>query len=611
MNEDNRNLFLAIGLSLVVIIAWNFFYAMPQANKAQQAGQASQTQQAPQVPGQNPNAVTPASPAANPENPGLPSGGPAAPELAVTRDQALARSPRVAIDTPSIAGSIALKGGVVDDVSLKDYRETLDPSSPHIVLLSPMGAPQPYYAEFGFIPEHGASIALPSTDTLWTADGKELTPSTPVTLTWDNGQGLVFHRKISVDASYMFTIEDSVENNGSAPLTLTPYAVVSRYGTPKVSGYAVLFEGMLGVAGDGGVQELTYAQMEKEPNNTRALNGTGGWIGFTDKYWAATLIPDQKSPVQEVFSMRGTTVKTYQTDVLNNAVTIAPGASATSTTRLFAGAKVNQTIDSYQTSFGIKNYDRLIDWGWFYFITKPLFRLIDLIYHLVGNFGIAIMIVTVLLKAAFFPLANRSFASMARMKAVQPQMNAIKERYPDDKQKQQQEVMELYKREKVNPVAGCLPLVIQIPVFFALYKVIFVTIEMRQAPFFGWIRDLSAPDPTNVFTLFGLIPYDPTQVPFIGHFLAIGIWPIIMGFTQFIQMKMNPEPPDPVQKQMFNWMPVIFTFMLGTFPAGLVIYWTWNNSLSIIQQGVMIKKTGGKIELWDNLRKLLAPSKKK
>ena len=609
MTDDNKNLFLAIGLSLLVIIAWNYFYGVPQMNKAQQAQQTvAQAQNA----GAAPNPATPVSPAGTPQGPSVASAAAGnAPEVTETRAEALAASPRIAIETPSLMGSIALRGARIDDLSLKDYRDTPDPTSPNIVLLSPSGAPAPYYAEFGFVGEAGAKAELPTSDSLWTADGDRLTPEKPLTLTYDNGQGLVFRRKISVDADYMFTVEDSVDNKGAAPVTLYPYSLVARHGRPKVSGYAVLFEGMLGVIGDGGVQEINYDAIEKEPGATRVLKGTGGWIGFTDKYWATVVVADQQAPIQERFSSTGTTVKIYQTDVLYDARTIDPGMSTQLTDRVFAGAKVTQTIDTYEATLGIRNFDRLIDWGWFYFITKPLFRLIDLIYHMVGNFGVAILIVTVLLKAAFFPLANRSFASMAKMKAVQPQMNAIKERYPDDKQKQQQEIMELYKREKINPVSGCLPMLIQIPVFFALYKVIFVTIEMRQAPFIGWIRDLSAPDPTNIFTLFGLLPYDPSQVPMIGHFLTIGIWPVIMGFTQFIQMKLNPEPPDPVQKQMFNWMPVIFTFMLGTFPAGLVIYWTWNNTLSIVQQTVMMRKSGTKIELWDNLRKLFSTKKKK
>jgi YidC/Oxa1 family membrane protein insertase len=332
-------------------------------------------------------------------------------------------------------------------------------------------------------------------------------------------------------------------------------------------------------------------------------NVSGGFVGITDKYWAAATIPDQSQTYQGSFTERdqGPT-KIYQANLLGTARAIEPGASVETTQRLFAGAKEVRVIDGYKDALGIKNFDLLIDWGWFYFITKPLFKVIDFFYHLVGNFGVSILIVTVLLKGVFFPLASKSYRSMAKMKAVQPEMTAIRERFADDKMKQQQALMELYKKEKINPVAGCWPVLIQIPVFFALYKVLFVTIEMRHAPFFGWIRDLAAPDPTSVFNLFGLLPYNPGAVPVLGPFLMLGVWPLLMGITMWLQMKMNPEPPDPVQKQVFAWMPVIFTFMLGSFPAGLVIYWAWNNLLSVTQQYFIMTRNGVKVELWDNLR---------
>src|SRR6185295_4426958 len=325
--------------------------------------------------------------------------------------------------------------------------------------------------------------------------------------------------------------------------------------------------------------------------------------GFTDKYWAATLLPDSKANLQASFSAGAAGAqKTYQTDYLLDAQTIAPGASAAANMRLFAGAKEVQTIDAYDKALGLNRFELLIDWGWFYFITKPMFKAIDYFFHWTGNFGFAILIVTVLIKILFLPLANKSYASMAKMKAVQPEMVNIRERYADDKMKQQTALMELYKKEKINPLAGCLPIVVQIPVFFALYKVLFVTIEMRHAPFIGWIKDLSAPDPTNLFNLFGLIPFDPTLVPVIGHFLHLGFWPIVMGVTMFVQMKLNPAPPDPTQKMIFDWMPLIFTFMLASFSAGLVIYWAWNNTLSVLQQSAIMHKHGAKIELWGNLK---------
>jgi YidC/Oxa1 family membrane protein insertase len=597
-NTQNQNLWLAIALSILVIIGWNYFYGAPQLEKMRQAQQQQQQQTTnPPQPGTQPN---------QPAEPGkAPQPATTTNEVTETRAQALAASPRVKLDTASLEGSINLKGGEIDDVLLKAYHETIDPSSPNITLLSPLGSAHPYYAELGFVAKPGDTTPLPGPDTLWQADQTTLTATTPVTLTYDNGKGLVFHRKITVDDRYMFTITDSVENKSNAPVTVYPYALVSRHGKPQTSGYSILHEGMVGVVGDSGVQEPTYDSIEKEPKATKDSTGTGGWLGFTDKYWAAVVIPDQQTPIEGTFSERGApTNKIYQADFLDTAgLTIAPNTSSEVTSRVFAGAKETQTLDNYVSQLGIKKFDLLIDWGWFYFITKPMFKLLDLIYKFTGNFGIAILIVTVLIKGAFFPLANRSYLSMAKMKAVQPQMTALRERYADDKVKQQQELMELYKREKINPVAGCLPMLIQVPVFFSLYKVLFITIEMRHAPFFGWIKDLSAPDPTNVFTLFGLVHWDPVSLPFIGHFLAIGIWPLIMGFSMFVQMQMNPEPPDPVQKQMFAWMPVIFTFMLGTFPSGLVIYWTWNNILSVSQQVLIMHRAGVKVELWDNLAK--------
>jgi YidC/Oxa1 family membrane protein insertase len=599
MMPDNKNLFLAIALSILVIVGWQYFLGAPQMEKTRQTqAQLQQPATAPQ-PGTQPGAQTQSPFAA-------PLGGPApeTPIATLNRTEALAASPRVKLDTPSLFGSIDLKGARIDDVALKDYRETPDKHSANIVLLSPPGAPAAYYAEQGFVNKPGANLALPGLETVWTADGDLLTPQKPVALSYDNGHGLVFHRKFEVDDQYMFTVTDSVDNKSDSEVAIYPYALVSRHGKPQTSGYSVLHEGMIGVIGDA-VEEPTYESIEKDAKASKLLEGTGGWLGFTDKYWSTVIIPDQAVPVKAKFEVHGTTEKVYQTDFLRSEpLTIAPGATAVSTSRVFAGAKETATINKYFQDLGIKKFNLMIDWGWLWMITQPMFALIDWLYKFTGNFGIAILLTTFLVKAAFFPLANRSYMSMAKMKGVQPQMTALRERYADDKQKQQQELMELYKREKINPVAGCLPMVIQIPVFFALYKVFLITIEMRQAPFFGWIKDLSQPDPTNIFTLFGLIPWDPTHVPMIGHFLVLGVWPLIMGCTQFLTMKMNPEPPDPVQRQMFAWMPVIFTFMLAGFPSGLVIYWTWNNLLSLLQQGFIMRRAGVKIELWDNLTNL-------
>src|SRR5271166_5732654 len=579
--EDTRNLFLAIALSILVMVAWQYFYAGPLYKQQHPAPTQTQPMNGASKPSE------PTQEASSPPQTAAPapiSSAPGAPPVE-TVAQALAASPRVMIDTPSLGGSIDLKGGKLDDLVLKDYHETIDKKSPLIRLFSPSGAPDAYWAETGFVSAGGA-VKTPNRETVWTADAKVLTPSQPVTLTWDNGEGLTFKRVISVDDKYMFTIVDSVTNAGGQSVSLRPYGLVLRHGMPQVAGYSVLHEGFEGVIGD---QEHapTYASIDKAAGKAEAYKGDGGWVGFTDKYWASALIPGQSEPIEARYSASGTVQpEDYQADFVGAEKTIAPGASYDNTTRLFAGAKEVSTIYDYQSKYGIQKFNLMIDWGWFYFITQPMYWLIDTIYKFVGNFGVAILIVTVLVKVAFFPLANRSYASMAKMK-------------------QQQEQMELFKHEGVNPVAGCLPMVIQIPVFFALYKVIFITIETRHAPFFGWIKDLSAPDPTNVFTLFGLIPWDPTALPVFGHFLHLGIWPLIMGVSMFLQMKMNPEPADPVQKSMFAWMPVIFTFMLGTFPAGLVIYWTWNNTLTIIQQYYIMRKAGVRVELWDNLAKLL------
>jgi YidC/Oxa1 family membrane protein insertase len=616
-SEDTRNLFLAIALSVLVMAAWQYFYAGPLYQREHQAQMQANN---PTTTNAAESGAAPGSSGAAPGSPGAalpatasPPGGPttAAPE---SLDAALAATPRVIVDTPSLGGSIDLKGGKLDDIILKDYRETVDPKSPNIRLFSPPGAPEAYWAETGFVSAGGAKT--PNLDTPWTADRKTLTVDQPVTLTWDNGAGLIFKRVVAVDDKYMFTITDSVMNSGAAPATVRPFGLILRHGRPNIAGYSVLHEGFVGViTGNGAsqvaltlpVQEVTYANIEKATGRLNTFKGDGGWLGFTDKYWGSAVIPDQTAPIEARFSASGTVQPVdYQADFLGQEQAVAPGASFETKTRVFAGAKEVSTIDNYESNLGIKKFSLMIDWGWFWMITIPMFRLLDAIYKVVGNFGIAILIVTVLVKLAFFPLANRSYQSMAKMKKIQPKIAALKELYPDDRAKQQQEQMELFKREGVNPVAGCLPMVIQIPVFFALYKVIFITIEMRHAPFFGWIRDLSAPDPTNVFTLFGLVPWDPTALPAIGHFLHLGIWPLIMGVSMFFQMKMNPEPTDPVQKTMFSWMPVIFTFMLGTFPAGLVIYWTWNNTLTVIQQYYIMTKAGVKVELWDNLFKLFA-----
>lgn len=605
---DQKNTIIAVVLSALVLIGWQYFVGVPQLEKQkqEQAQQQAQKQPQPGQPATPTQTAQPNIPGAAPSVPGQTAATPT--QQPATRAAAIAATPRVAIDTPSLRGSVSLKGARIDDISLNGYHTTVDPNSPSIVLLSPSGSPEPFYAEFGWVPASGAA-KLPNAETTWTQQGSgTLTPTKPLTLTWDNGEGLTFRRTISVDDKYLFTIKDDVTNGGSAAISLYPYALISRHGTPHIEGYYILHEGLVGVMGDKGLQEVTYKKIEEE--KSQQFDVTNAWLGITDKYWAATLAPASDAHVKARFSS-GTVgaLKTYQTDYLQDAQSVAPGATASVSTRLFAGAKEVNVLNNYEKTQNINRFDLMIDWGWFYFITKPMFFVMDYIYRLVGNFGIAILLVTVLVKGLFFPLANKSYASMAKMKAVQPQMQALRERYPDDKVKQQQELMELYKREKINPVAGCLPIIVQIPVFFALYKVLFITIEMRHAPFFGWIKDLSAPDPTNLFTLFGLIPWDPTILPVVGHFLHLGAWPLIMGVTMWAQMKLNPAPPDPTQKMIFDWMPLIFTFMLASFSAGLVIYWAWNNTLSVLQQSIIMKRNGVKIELFDNIKSMFSKKK--
>src|ERR1700757_855691 len=605
---DNRNTIIAVILSGLVLIAWQYFYNVPQMEKQRAAQQAQQAEL--QKSGQSSTPANPSTPPppAGAAPPAVPSATAPAP---VSRDTAIAATPRVKIDTPRLSGSISLKGARIDDLSLVQFRETVDPSSPAIVLYSPSGTANPYYAEFGWVAAEGAKVRLPDQNTIWQQDSiGALTPTSPAVLKYDNGEGLTFRRTISVDERYLFTIKDEVTNTGNAPVTLYPFALISRHGTPQVSGYYILHEGLIGYLGDQGLQQYTYKKIDDEKNVSFKV--TDGWLGITDKYWASALLPDTRAQLQARYSSNLVgNVRTYQTDYLQDAQTIAIGGTGSAHTRLFAGAKEAGVVGinfplvgpaGYNKPLELNHFDLLIDWGYFYFIPKPMFLALDFFYNFFGNFGISILLVTVLVKLIFFPLANKSYASMAKMKSVQPQLAALKERYPDDKVKQQQEMMEIYKKEKINPIAGCLPVALQIPVFFSLYKVLFVTIEMRHAPFYGWIKDLSAPDPTNLFTLFGLLHFDPTQLPLIGHYLALGVWPIIMGITMWFQMKLNPTPPDPTQQMIFTWMPLIFTFMLAGFPAGLVIYWAWNNTLSVLQQSFIMRKNGVKVELFDNIR---------
>ncbi len=515
------------------------------------------------------------------------------------------KHPRIAIDTDALSGSINLAGARLDDLKLKGYHETVDKSSPIITLFSPADTKDGYFTELGYI-GNDQTGAVPGPSTVWTApEGAKLTNKSPVTLTYTNDKGLTFARTISVDDRYMFTVTDKVTNSGSAPASISSYGRVTRYNKPTTPSVYVLHEGFIGVIGDDGLIESKYSSVEGEA--VTPAKSTGGWLGMTDKYWAATIVPPQKSAYDARFSHFTDGQPRYQADYKEDAVTVAPGQSIELKNLVFAGAKEVPVIDGYEASYEIPRFDRLIDWGWFYFITKPMFKLMDFFFRYFGNFGVAILLTTIVVKALFFPLASKQYASMANMKRMQPKMEELKAKFGDDRMGLQQAMMQLYKDEKINPIAGCWPIALQIPVFFALYKVIYITIEMRHAPFFGWIRDLSAPDPTTIVNLFGLLPFEAPA------FLHLGVWPLIMGVTMFVQMRMNPTPPDPTQAMIFNWMPLVFTFMLASFPAGLVIYWAWNNTLSVIQQAVIMRRHGVKVELFDNLKGLFrrkpAPSK--
>jgi YidC/Oxa1 family membrane protein insertase len=504
------------------------------------------------------------------------------------RAAALAQSPRIRIESDAVRGSIRLTGAQLDDLRLMRYRETVTADSAPITLLSPMNATDPYFADFGWIAAGaGVALALPDAQTPWSADRDRLAPGAPVTLSWNNGAGLRFERSIALDDDFMFEIVDRVFNEGKEAVQLQPYGRIQRVGTPKTLGFYILHEGPIGVF-NGVLNEPSYDDVRKKREIRNA--STGGWLGITDKYWLVALVPDQKSDKQARFVH--TTVQgrdAYQADYLTGALSIAPGGSAASTNRLFAGAKEVRLLDAYEERFGIARFDRAVDFGWFYWLTKPIFYVLDFFFRWLGNFGLAILLLTLCVKALFFPLANKSYRAMSKMKLLQPEIEKLKALHGADQQKMSQAMMELYRKSGANPLAGCLPVIIQIPVFFALYKVLFVTIEMRHAPFYGWIVDLSASDPTSVFNLFGLLPWGPPEVWLLGA--TMGAWPLIMGLTMFLQQKLNPAPPDPIQAKIFMFMPVLFTFMLASFPAGLVIYWAWNNILSVAQQWVIMKQT--------------------
>jgi len=575
---DQKRLVLAIAISIAILLVFELFWNQPirEAERARQAELAaiqeaereaarrSLAEAAGQAPGEGAREARPGTPA----------------DL------------RLRIDSPGIVGSINLTGARFDNIALRNFRETVEPDSPLVRILFGRDTPTPYWAQFGWTAE--GKVRVPDVNTQWQTSASVLTAGRPVTLSWDNGEGLLFELVLRVDEHFLFTVEQRVTSTLAQPVTLRPWGRIRREHTPQTGGNYLLHEGLVGVFG-GRLIEQTYTAARDEAAKANGVSfrheGRGGWGGFTDKYWLSALIPDQSRNAEFTFRViEDGGQNRFQIDFLGDAKEVRSGLAEVTRSHFFAGAKLVSLLDRYAAMLGVEGLDKAIDWGWFYFLTRPFFSALHWLHELTGNYGVAILIFTLFLKILFFPLANKSYKSMGKMKLLAPKMQEIKEKFKDDPQKMQQEMMALYKREKVNPVSGCLPIIIQIPVFFALYKVLFVTIEMRHAPFFGWIKDLSAQDPTNIFTLFGLIPWDPTVLPIIGPFLHLGVWPLLMGATMYFQQKLNPAPPDPVQAKVFQLMPIVFTLMLGTFPAGLVIYWTWNNLLSIAQQWVMMRR---------------------
>ena len=581
---DQKRLFAAIAISIGILLLFNLIN--PSAKDVPR-------------PAQQQTAATARAPVG--QAGGGPLGTPVdAPPAAGTPSTPAARLP---VEGPRVRGSLSLRGAQLDDLVLRDYHETIDPKSPEVRMLAPREAEAPYYAQWGWESKDGRTVVPNRDSTDWQAEGGKLAPGSPVTLRWDNGQGQVFEIALSLDENFMVTAEQRVRNASAEPVSVLPWARIRREHTPHTEGWAVLHEGFTGVLG-GRLHEVTYKSAKdeaaKRAGTALEQDAPGGWAGFTDKYWLAALAPVDQAAVARVGYRVGhgdpanAADDRWQVDFAPSADKLDVAAGATGggqAMRLFAGAKEVNLLDRYAAQLGIPDFDKAVDFGWFYFLTKPFFHALHWLARITGNYGVAILLFTLALKAAFFPLANKAYKSMARMKVFGPKMTEIRERNKDDPAKAQAEMMALYRTEKINPASGCLPIVVQIPVFFSLYKVLVVSIEMLHAPFFGWIHDLSAPDPTNLFNLFGLIPIDPAQW---SHYLHMPVWALIMGVTMFLQQKLNPAPPDPVQARLFQWMPVLFTFMLAGFPAGLVIYWAWNNLLSITQQWYIMRLDKGR-----------------
>ncbi len=557
---------IAIVASVVIFLAWQFFFEAPRIEREQQllVEQQQLAEQQQEIEVQE------------------------AQEAVIVIDGAevnVVESPRVAIETPLLTGSIRLAGALFDDLVLKGYHLTEDPESPEVVLLAGTESEAPYFVDIGWESVEN-DVEVPGPTALWEADGEALTPDNPVTLTWTNEAGVVFEREIAVDDRYMFTVTQRVINDVGASGTVHPTAMAERRGLIETTGFFVLHEGPIGVF-DETLEEYEYDDLSDE--GLIQHPSTGGWLGYSDKYWLVALVPEQSEAITGQFSYERGTLGRYQVGWAENRARNIASEDVEITTRFFAGAKVVDMLDTYEEELAIPLFDRAVDFGWFYFLTKPLFQLLHWFYTHVGNFGVAIMCLTVVVRIILYPLANKSYKSMSRMKKLGPQMQAMRERFKDDRQAQQREMMALYKREKVNPAAGCLPILVQIPVFFALYKVLLVSIEMRHAPFVLWITDLSAIDPTSIFNLYGLLPFDPPS------FLMIGVLPTLMGLSMWAQQRLNPAPADPVQAKIFAFLPLVFTFLLAGFAAGLVLYWTTNNLLSLAQQYVIMRRMGAPI----------------
>lgn len=596
MNEQ-KNMLIAAVLSFVVVAVWFVLFPPTPVEQPQDApAQVSSTESG--APAQTPAG-------------GTATGG------ATEASAAAADAPRVKIDSDRVTGSISLRGGRIDELKLDDYHETIDDSSPTVTLLAPLGTPHPFLAVYGWLPTAETPVPTPGPNTEWTLEkGETLTPTSPITLAWDNGQGQIFRRTLSLDDNYMFTVAQSVENTSDAEVSLAPYAYVVRRGEPETVNFYILHEGALGKF-DGVLNELDYKDMQD-------LEGSGGpgvrqevvpvteagWLGFTDKYWMTTLIAQTGQPFDAVFKyVARPDGSEYRTEMRLPVQAVAPGATASVETKLFAGAKELKTIEAYEDA-GIPRFVDAIDWGWFFFLTKPFAHILVFFEGLIGNMGFAIIAMTFCVKLVLFPLAYKSYVSMSKMKKLQPEMEKIKERVGDDRVKMQQEMMALYKREKANPAAGCLPIVLQIPIFFSLYKVLFVTLEMRHAPFIWWIQDLSAPDPTSWMNLFGALPWDAPDPTSILHIASIGVFPILLGITMWLQQKLNPMPADKTQAMIFAWMPWVFMFMLGRFASGLVIYWVANNTITFTQQYIIMRSQGVDVDVLGNVKKSFKRKKK-